>query len=484
MQEIDIASITKKSVRGVFAFTSRSLFIQIITFVSNFLLTIFLSPAIFGVFFLVSAAIAFLSYFSDIGLAAALIQKKDKLTDEDLRTTFTFQQLLVIPLVILAFIFSGFMGEFYNLDKNGILLFQVLAFSFFLSSLKTIPSIILERNLDFEKLVIPQIIEAIVFNVIVVVLAVQGYGVASFTYAVLFRGIAGLIAIYVISPWKVQIGFSRQTFKSLVSFGIPFQTNSLLALVKDDLLIVYLGKILPLSQVGYIGFAQKWAFLPLRTVMDNVIRITFPSFSRLQHDTNILGKAVEKSIFASCFIIFPSLVGLVVLAPYFIDYVPRYSKWEPALFSLALFSFSAGLSSVSTPLTNAMNAIGRIKITLYLMVFWTVLTWVLTPIMVMIYGYSGVAISSAIISVSVIGVVFIVKRYININIFNVVKYPLLSAIVMGVAIFALSSVVVTNLPTLLLMILIGAVIYFSTLIIFAKNQVKEDIRLVRKYLQK
>ena len=119
-----------------------------------------------------------------------------------------------------------------------------------------------------------------------------------------------------------------------MSFGIPFQLNSFLALIKDDLFIAYLGKVLPIAQVGYIGFAQKWAFAPLRLIMDNVIRITFPSFSRLQDEKEVLTKAIEKSIFAASFLIFPSLVGLVILSPYFVHLIPKYLKWEPALMSL------------------------------------------------------------------------------------------------------------------------------------------------------
>jgi len=43
------------------------------------------------------------------------------------------------------------------------------------------------------------------------------------------------------------------------------------------------------------------AFAPLRLIMDNVIRITFPSFSRLQNEKEVLERAIEKSIFAACF---------------------------------------------------------------------------------------------------------------------------------------------------------------------------------------
>lgn len=484
MEEIDIALITQRSIRGIFALTSRTLVIQIVSFIANFTLTIFLTPSIFGVFFVVSAAIAFLSYFSDVGLAAALIQKKETITEEDLKTTFTIQQLLVVGIVVIALIFSQKVGNFYNLEKDGVFLFQALALSFFFSSLKTIPSIILERNLRFEKLVIPQIVETLVFNIIVVILAIKGFGISSFTYAVLARGISGLIAIYIVSPWRIGFGFSKQSASKLLSFGLPFQLNSFLALIKDDLFVAYLGKVLPLAQIGYIGFAQKWAFTPLRLVMDNVIRITFPSFSRLQDEKDVLKKAIEKSIFAASFLIFPALFGLVILAPYFVNLIPRYIKWEPAILSLTFFSINAALSSVSTPLTNALNAIGKIKITLYLMVFWTAATWGLTPILIKFMGFNGVSIASAIISVSVVLVVYLVRRHIKFDILKATGYPFLSAVIMGIFVYFLSPVLVKGLFSLLFMILIGAMVYFFTIFAFSKKELLEDLRLVLDNLKK
>jgi O-antigen/teichoic acid export membrane protein len=484
VEEIDIASVKKRSVRGIFALVSRTFVMQLITFVANLLLTIFLSPQIFGVYFIVSAIMAFLTYFSDIGLAAALIQKKEKITQEDLKTTFTIQQALVITMVTIALAFSSQIGKFYNLDASSLLLFQALVVSFFLSSLKTIPSIILERNLRFERLVIPQIVETLFFNVVAVVLAIKGFGVSSFTYAVLARGISGLITIYIIAPWRISLGYSRQSAKKLLSFGVPFQLNSLLALIKDDLLIVYLGKVLPIVQVGYLGFAQKWAFLPLRLIMDNVIRITFPSFSRLQDDKDHLRVAVEKSIFAACFIIFPCLMGLVILSPYFINVIPKYTKWEPALFALVFFSINAAFSSVSTPLTNLLNAIGKIKITLYLMVFWTVLTWVLTPLAIYLMGFNGAAVASAVISMSVIIVVYFVKKHIPLKLSRIIIYPLLSTIFMGLIIYFLSPFFANNLLGMLFIALLGAVLYFLSMLLLSKEQLTSNLEMIRNNLKK
>lgn len=486
MQEIDIATIKKRSIQGVFALTSRNFIIQIMNFSANFILTIVLNPAVFGIFYVVSAINSFLSYFSDIGLASALIQKKDSLTEDDLKTTFTIQQILVISAVVIAFLISGWVGEFYNLEKDGIQLFQALVLAFFFSSLKTIPSIMLERNLRFNKWIVPQIVEAFVFNIVVLALAFKGFEIKSFTYAVLARGISGVLAMYIIAPWKIKIGFSKDSARKLLSFGIPFQLNSFLALLKDDLLIIFLGKLLPLAQVGYIGFAQRWAFYPLRFIMDTMIKITFPSFSRLQHEKALLGLAIEKSLFAISFFIFPALMGLSILAPYFIKFFPisKYQQWEPALLSLSFFAVHAAFSSISTPLTNALNAIGKIKVTLYLMVFWTAATWALTPVFIILFGFNGVALASMIITFSVIFVVYITKKYIDFDIFKTIKNQIISTSFMGLIIYFLSPLIVKNFPMLLTMIVIGSIIYLGSMFLLAKAQILEDIKLIRQSLQK
>lgn len=484
MEELDVQTVTKRSIHGIFALVSRTFVIQIISLFANFLLTVFLSPAFFGIFFIVSAIIPFLSYFSDIGLAAALIQKKEPITDKELKTTFTIQQVLVISLSVIALILSPLIGGFYHLEGAGVQLFQALVVAFFLSSLKTIPSIILERNLQFQKLIVPQIVETLFFNIVLLILAIKGFGISSFTYAVLARGISGTIAMYIIAPWKIGFGFSKESAKHLLSFGVPFQLNSVLALIKDDLLIVYLGKALPLAEVGYIGFAQKAAFTPLRLIMDNVIRITFPSFSRLAHDKIYLSKAIDKSLFATSFLVFPSLTGLVVLFPSIMAVFPKYAKWEPAMLSILFFAINGAIASISTPLVNALNAIGKIKISLYLMVFWTLTTWVLTPFSILFFGYNGVAGASAFIALSVVIVVYLVKKHVNVHILDDTLLPFFSAVVMGVAVYFWSHAFVKDVVTLVLAILIGALVYFVLMFVLAREKIKADIQLIRENLKR
>ncbi len=480
--QIDIELIKRKAVSGVVTFTIRTIFLQVFTFVATFILTILLDPSVFGIFFVVSAFINFFVYFSDIGLAAALIQKRTNPTKDDLKTTFTIQQVIVLTITAVGLLISSKAAGFYNLDADGLTLLRVLICSLVFSSLKTIPSIIMERELDFTKLVIPQIAENVSFYLCAVILAYNNFGIESFSWAILVRGCVGLIAVYILSPWKISIGFNKVSAKELTSFGIPFQLNSVLALLKDDLLTVVLGKILTFSEVGYIGWAQKWAFTPLRFFMDNVNKITFPAYSRLQDHKNELEKAIEKALFFVTFLVYPSIFGMVAIAPDVIKLVPSYEKWSPAMPLLYLFAINALFSAVSTTFTNTLFAIGKPKIVLKLMVFWTILTWGFTLPLIIKFGYVGAAIGSALVSATSSLTVYLVKKDLKVSVSKNIFGPFL----MSVFMFIFAKVLITNLAdnilSLAITVTLSVIIYFAMSVGIFKEQLKKDSLTILKSL--
>lgn len=463
MEEADYIAVKGKIVSGVFALTTRTFILQAISFVATFILTILLSPSSFGVFFLVSAVISFLSYFSDVGLAAALIQKKEEPTRDELVSVFTLQQLLIGSIIGISFFSSSFLASFYHFGSDGEFLLKALLISFFLSSLKTIPSILLERKLEFSLLVIPQILETSVFYVTAILLALSGFGINSFAYAALGRGIVGLVAIYIICPWRIGLRFSLSSVRRLLSFGIPFQVNSLLALVKDDLMTLFLGKILPFSQIGYLGWAKKWAEVPLRLIMDSIVKVTFPAYARLQHDKKILARALEKSLFFLSFFIFPATFLLVLLIQTLIFLIPKYAKWEPALTAFYFFAFASVWAAFSSPIVNALNALGKIKITLFLMIVWTTLTWLLIPLLVAIIGYNGVAVTAFIISFTGFLPLLIMRRMVTFRIFQPIYKPFFASIIAVLPAFFILRMY-QNIPSVTISIVASVSIY--TLLVF------------------
>jgi len=472
-------TLKKNSIISLMSLFFQSGYSAVLGLVANLVLTIVLAPEIFGIYILTLSIISFLNYFSDIGLAASLVQK-DSVTDDDLRTTFTVQQMLIITLITAGFLLTPVVKSFYELPPEAIYLYWALLIAFFFSALKTIPSIKLERKVQFQKIVLVQIVENTVFYITVSILAILGFGLMSFMYAVLIRSITGTILIYYLSFWLPQIGISTKSLKKLLSFGVPFQTNTLLALVKDDLILLFLGKALGLEALGYIGWAKRWAESPIRMIMDNVNRILFPIFSRMQTEKERMSQLLEKVIRYQTLILAPAFVGMVLLMDRFVHLVPKYSKWEPALPIFYLIVISAFFSSFSSPFTNLFNALGKVKTTFKFMVYWTIMSWILIPILTSMYGMIGFPIALIILSLTFIAIIFVAKKYVTFSFIKQIFPGIISSLFMGVFVY----ITLFQAPSwiqFVASIVIGAISYVLILYLVFKINIMNEITSLIKY---
>jgi PST family polysaccharide transporter len=364
----------------------------------------------------------------------------------------------------------------YNLSHDGKTLLYALGFSLLLSSLKTIPSVLLERELQFGKLVIPQVLENLFYNAGAVYFAWKGLGIKSFTYAVVIRGFVGLFAMYYIKPWIPGIKFSKKSLKKLLNFGVPYQANTLLATIKDDGMTAYLGGILGPSGIGILGWAQKWAYMPLRLFMDHVLKVTFPAFSRMQDKKKDLANSVTRSIFFVCFLVFPSVVGLVLLSPTIVEIIPRYDKWKPALIPLAFISLNTIFAASTTQLTNLLNAIGKIKTTFKLMIMWTMLTWLVIPYLAKRYGVNGAAVGYSFVGASSIIAIYLVFKIVNFSITKSILIPLLGSVLMGMVVYLVRSNVAQSLTGVWVIVGSGVIAYIVFMYILVGKSILYDAK--------
>lgn len=474
----DVAQLKQKSVQGAISYFGRTLILQAIGLISVFALSAFFSPEDFGIYGFVIQIIGILVFFSDIGLAAALIQKSKEPSEREYALVFTVQQILswLIVAISVVLVFSGVVARTTGDVGNWVLL--SLAISFPLATLKTIPSVKLERKLLFNKLVIPQIAEQLIFHAVLLYFAWKGLGALSYAYAVVSRSIVGVIVMLYLVPWKPTFLLDKALVKSLLSYGALFQTNDLLARIKDQLFYAALGAYLPLQSYGFVQWAKTWSMYPYNLTVQNVMAITFPTFSRLQDRPDLLRKAIEVSLFFITLAIFPILVGMSVFVHPFVDLTPAYAKWEPALTSLVFFTASIGWSAISTPLTNTLNATGHITKTLKLMVLWTTLTWIATPIAVWIWGYTGVSIAAFVISCTSILSVWYAQSVIRFSFWNQVWRQLVASGVMAAfSIFGLA-VWGQSYTHLLLGMILAALVYVSSFLVIGRKQLFDRVRLV------
>lgn len=478
MENLDVKSLARRSVHGIIALISRNFVLQLISLLASVIIFSVLSKENVGIYTVVIAIQRIISFITDFGIGAALIQRKE-IEEDDLVTSFTIQFGVTIFILIGTFLFKDTIGGFFGLSTNAIMLLVALVTTIFLSSFKTIPSILLERKIHFQKLVIPQIVESLVFNVLLIVLVLRGFELTSYTIAFLASSLITVPLYYYVSPWKIRLGIKKRSLVHL-KFGIQYQAKNILATVKDDFLTVFLAKILSFVQISEIGFAQRFSFMIFRYVVDSVTKVTFSTYSRLQSDSGQLKTAIEKSLFFVGLIMFPVSFGLMITAPYIIDYFPPWNnKWEGALFSLMFFSLNAIISSLSNILVNVLDATGRVKTTLRLMVLWTTLTWILTPILIIWYGYNGVAIASFLTSLTIVLTVRLVKQVIDFNFIKSIYKPLISALGMVVFTYLGTELFVHDFISLFIVIGFSGTIYGVFVYLLAKNEIYEDIKMLR-----
>lgn len=475
---LTLPEIKKRAVKSFVSLTGRQIALRAISFISlNVILARILPVETLGIFNIATAIITFFAFFSDIGLAASLIQKKETVTQDDIATVFTIQSAVVGLLSLIIIVSAPALGNFYGLQDEGVWLIRVLGLAFFLSSLKVVPSVILERHLNFNPLVVVEIVETLVFNGLLIWLTLGGGGILSFSIAAFLKSLIGVVLIYLLAPVKLRIRVNTQAAKKLLSFGIPYQVNTLLALLKDRLVPLVIARLVGPTGIGLVTWSQALAFLPLE-VMNVVNRITFPAFSRLQDNQQALSRAVEKSLFATALLTYPALFGLGAILPFLVTFVVS-TKWQPAISSFYLFAFATYWAVISTTFTNLLNSIGQIKTTLKLMVMWTVLTWLLTPALVLIYGFIGVAIASFLISFTSVITIILVKRILVVRVMEAIFLPTIASLVMAIIVYWLGGNFIRDLASLVAVIIIGGLLYSLFIMLLGKDRIFQELRSLK-----
>ncbi len=474
MEETD--SLKKKSMMSTVSLFLQSGYSAILGFVANIVLTIYLEPAVFGIYITVLSIIALLNYFSDIGLAASLIQREN-INEDDVSTAFTMQQIIIMTLIACGFLLTRPIMDFYQLAEDGKILYWTLLTGFFLSSLKTIPSVFLERHVNFHKIVMVQVVENTAFYVTVSLLAFSGYGLMSFAWGVIIRAVIGLVLMYYVSPWMPRIGMSKKSLSHLLSYGVPFQSMSFLALFKDELVTLLLGKLIGFEALGYVGWAKKWAESTLRIIMDNVSKVVFPLFARIQTDQQKQSHVLNKVLRYQSMIIIPSLLGIALVMPLIVDILPQYKKWEPALPIFYIFIASSLFTSYLTPFINFFSAIGKIRLSLTFMIGWTIMMWALVYPLTRFFGIYGFPLTILAIGMTSVIVAMKARTMVPYDFVQSTYKYFISGFIMFVATFTIryyTTDISLGFLRIGLVVVTGvSSYYFALLLIFKENLIKD-----------
>jgi lipopolysaccharide exporter len=319
------------------------------------LLARILSPHDFGVIGAALLAINCLGVFSDVGISAALIQKK-QVDRDDLDTAWTMTIARGILLFGFLFAAAGPLADYFA-QPDLKTVFRVIAGCFVLEGFTNIGILFFQRDIDFKHKAKLDVISDLAGSISAVLLAL----ILKDFWALVWANVIWRLIYFGLSfrlhPYRPRLCWERKRAAHLIHFGKHMFWISVVTFVVtngDDALV---GRLLGLDLLGYYTMAYAIANLPVTSLCETIGRISLPVYAQIQDDRQRVKEAFQKVFESVLMILLPSTALIMMLAEDFIA-VFLGDRWLPmagVLRVLCLLGLFRGLSNVIAPVHLAVN---------------------------------------------------------------------------------------------------------------------------------
>ena len=470
------SALKKKAASGVVLLSAKRVVLQVIFTTSNIFLARLLFPADFGTFAIVGSIGLFFNVFADLGLVPSLIQKKGAVKVTEMQTAFTLQAFLGLMIVGAIFLTAELLSGFFGLEERGVILLKLYSLKFLIDPFRQVPLAILERGLQYKKIVMLDILVTLVGSGSTVFLAFSGLGVYSFAYGLVISHITSALLLRLILRWPIGIAFSRQVFLNLTKFGLPFQLHVILGLFYGPLILLYLGKAVGQTNLGLYQFAASLSVFPI-AFAEILNRVIFPLGARTQADRAFLKQAIERSLVLVSMTTMPAIFFIGATAGQIIHYVYT-DRWLAALPALYFGLAQMGIIAYTGVFGQFLLARGQAGIMRNIGLVWAALTWILAPILIAKFNFVGMNMTGLLVSASGIWLFFRLKREARFNFGeNFITYGLLAAL-SSLVIIVFVNLLPQSFSSLVFALVSGAIVYFVLLVVFAQKTLRENLELV------
>lgn len=446
--------------------------IRIINFIVGIILARMLLPSDYGLIAMLAICISISQAVVDGGFLQALIQK-DKIDEKDMSSVFYFTLFISIIIYFLLSYISENIAQYYD-EIILIDLLNIIGINFILISLVIVPTAKLHRELNFTLLAKVSVLSSIISGITAIYYAYNEYGVWSLVIQMLLKSGISLVLIYIFIDWKPKLQFSIKHIYRLFSYGSKLMAAGLLNAVYDNIYLFIIGKFYGSEQLGLYARANQFQQLPSESFTVMVQRVSFPVMCKVQNSKLALKRNFRNTIRLMSFIIFPSLIALIVIAKPLV-LVLLTEKWAGAIIYIQLLSISGLLYPIFSVNLNILKAKGFSGLFLKLEIFKKLL---ITVVLVLTYSYGIEVIIMGQIIVSIISFFINAKytyRFIGYSIFSQIKdifHNLTLSIIVGIIVYSLSYIINNQLLLLLLSIIFYPIIYYIFALVFKYKELK------------
>lgn len=456
-------SLGQRTAKGIFWAYATYFGGRILTLISTAILARLLIPEDFGLIGFSLVLMAFIEVSRGFGINEALIYISDEV-DEAANTAFWLNVgigfLQTIFLVLLAPLATTFFD-----DPRIIDVVRVMALTFIFNGLGQTHDALLQKELEFQRRFIPDLLSNIIKGVTSIVLALMGLGLWSLVIGHLVGAAARTVSKWYVLRWFPKWAFSLKRARELWDYGFYILAFEMLNIALEQADQALIGSLLGAVQLGYYTVAAKIPEMVIANFSIVLTRVIFPTFAKMKDDLEQLTAGFLRTTQYTAFVTIPAGIGMASVARELV-LVFFGDQWEPAILLLQVLALLGMMATLPWSAGDVLKALGRPDISTKMLLFEACYTFPLIVILVSQYRVAVMASFANLISLTITAFfrLGVISYYLKLDprvFVKIFRSPFLSALVMSMVI-TLWRTVAQDLPMVLILlvsILLGALVY-------------------------
>lgn len=345
------------------------LFLQIATQV---VLARVLGPEQYGLFAMGVMVMSFSAFFSDIGLAYGLIQRK-QLDETHIRFVFTWQLVLGISVAAVLAGLSGVLADFFREPRVAPLMLALAPLAL-LQAASAVSLNLLKRELDFKSLQIAQTIAYFAGYVCLgIPLALAGAQVWALVAAWAAQSLLSLVLMFRAARHPLRPLFWHDDARSMGHFGGTVLLTNLTNWLIGNIDRAVVARMLSSASMGLYANAYSLVNTPSNTILGFMQPVMYSACAKVQDDPQRIRRAYLMLMAGIALAVMPVFFAMAAVADTLVLalYGERWAGASAVLGPIALAMPLALLWGITTPvLWNSGRATLEFKLQIPLAVLW------------------------------------------------------------------------------------------------------------------
>lgn len=478
------SSLSQTALNGVLWASVEKFGGRMIQFISTVVLARILVPEDFGTIAMIMIIFAIANTLTDSGFSQALI-REEKITESDRSTTFYVNFAIAFLLFIIIWFSAPYISEFYGKPiLCDITRFMALTPIFY--SLTIVQRAHYIHKINFRTQAYINLLASTLSGATAIYCAILGFGVWALAVQYVVLAFVNSVLYWIANPWVPKKFLDKESFDRLFGFGSKLMMSGILSVTFNQIYKVIIGKMYSANLLGFYSQAENIKNAISENLSGIVTKVNYPALSKVKNDKKRLEDAYKKIIKFTSYLLFPSMLGLILVAePLVLTLIGE--KWLESVPIIKLLAFSGLVYHLQVINLDMLKVLGRSDLFLRLEIIKKVGV-ALAIVIGLKFGFWGLILAQVISSY--------VSLFINMSYTSkIMKYSRLQQIqdIMPVFFLTLPMVLAVYLMDLIeysvpvfrlsALVLVGVVVYFGLSYILKPPSFKDAIYLLRPKLK-